>query len=450
MSRADVPRAPDDPSAGPRNAPSPTGTVYTARSRQRTTRLFVVAMVIDAVGSGVFLPFTVYYFVSAHDISIGLVGTTIAVANGVLIPFSGRVGAFTDRFGPRNVLIAGNVLRGAVFALYVVADRPLLAMVLLALSTIIDKSCWVSQAALISRLSAGRQARTMFSTVGWARNVGIGVGSAAGGLVASAWSVAGLNALVLINAASYLVAAYILVRYVVTGRRTPAAPGRTARGGLRAMIGDRPFRTLVGVKLCFVVCATAVANFLPYYLITAAHLPPWISGLVLTLNCGLIIVGQQHLTKFSAGVARNVLLLLGGVAYAAGGALFLVTAHAGFAVAIACAVGGMVIYTVGEMVIAPSSDSLAADLAPAGAAGRYMAVYQVGWSVAAVVVPAAGALLLGSLSSWYWAAFLATAAAGALASLRLPEPDVSAPEPVAVAMVIRHRHRIGQRTRSRA
>ena len=74
---------------------------------------------------------------------------------------------------------------------------------------------------LIAGMSAGQQSRTMFSRMSWACNVGIGLGSAAGGLVASVWSTAGLYALVLVYAASYLVAAYILARHVVVPPHTP-------------------------------------------------------------------------------------------------------------------------------------------------------------------------------------------------------------------------------------
>ena len=127
------------------------------------------------------------------------------------------------------------------------------------------------------------------------------------------------------------------------------------------------------------------------------------------------------MTRVTGGVPRGVLLLSGAIAYLAGGALFMVTAHLGTAAAVGCAAVGMVVYTLGEMVIAPSSDSLAADLAPPGARGRYLSVYQVGWSVGAVVVPLGGAFLLGARSGWFWAAFLFAATAGALLSRRLPE-----------------------------
>jgi MFS family permease len=383
-------------------------------------RPFLTAMLIDAVGSGVYLPFTVYYFTSAHAIPLGLVGAAIALANAAMIPFSAGLGAVVDRLGPRDALIAGNLLRAAVLALYPLGHRPAVAMALLAASAVLDKCCWVSQAALIGGMAPAGESRTLFSTVGWARNLGLGAGSAAGGLAASAWGTVGLNGLVLANAASCAVAAAILLRCVVAGTGRPR-PG-AGRGALAGLGRDRGFLALVAAKFCFVVCAIAVANFLPYYLITSAGLPPWTAGLALTVNSGLIIAGQRQLTRRLSTVARTRLLAAGGGAYAAGGLLFGLAGQAPMLAAIACAGAGMVIYTLGEIVIAPSSDSLAADLAPPAAMGRYMSVYQVGWSIGAVVVPGGGAVLLGSFAGWFWAVFGVTAVAGAAISLRVGEP----------------------------
>jgi hypothetical protein len=89
------------------------------------------------------------------------------------------------------------------------------------------------------------------------------------------------------------------------------------------------------------------------------------------------------------------------------------------AVATAAALAGMTVYTLGEIIIAPSSDSLAVDLAPPTALGRYQSTYQLTWSAASVAVPAAGALLLAAAATYFWLAFAVAAACGTLLSLTL-------------------------------
>jgi MFS family permease len=395
----------------------------------RPLRPFMAAMVIDALGSGFYLPFSVLFFVAAQGVPVGVVGGSLAVASALMIPLSAAVGPAVDRWGPRPVLVAGNALRSVAFVLYVFADNPARAALVIGVSVVLDKFCWVAQAALIGNLAAGSESRRLFGIVSWSRNLGIGVGSAVGGIGASLWGNAGLYAVVLANAASYAAAAVLLSRFAVPPPAgPPAAPPdvvtgtATPGGGYRQVLRDRSFLLLVGAKFCFVACAIAVATFLPYYLVAQGGLPTWVAGLVLTANCALVVLLQLGVTRRLAPVPGRLLLAAGGLAYAAGGLLFLAAGRLPVALAAAGALAGMVAYTLGEIVIAPSSDSLAVELAPAAKLGRYQSVYQLSWSLGSIVVPAAGALLLDAAPGWFWLAFVALAACGAALSLAVPSP----------------------------
>jgi predicted MFS family arabinose efflux permease len=396
--------------------------------RPAALRPFVAAMVIDALGSGFYLPFAVLYFVVGRSLPIGVVASSFALANALVIPLSMVAGVLVDRWRPLRVLAWGNALRCAVFVGYLFADDAVRAALVIGAAAVLDKFCWVAQASLIGALASGAQSRGLFGTIGWARNLGIGVGSAAGGVGASLWGTAGMEALVLANAASYAAVAVILLRRVTP----PVAPARGAddpTGRYRDVLRDGPFLVLVVAKFCFVLCAIAVADFLPYYLRAGVGLPTWMSGLVLTVNCGLIVLAQLAVTRRLSAVRPTLLLAAGGATYVAGGLLFLLAGRLTVAGAVGCVLVGIVVYTVGEIVIAPSSDSLATDLAPAAGMGRYQSVYQLGWSVGSVVVPAAGAVLLGSAPGWFWGAFAVVAAAGAalclLAVDRVTPPALS-------------------------
>jgi MFS family permease len=385
---------------------------------RRALRPFVAAMVVDALGSGIYLPFSILYFVTVHSVAVTLVGTTVAVANAVMIPLSGVTGNLVDRFRPRRVLVVANLLRAVAFGLFPFATGPSAVVAVIGLTAMLDKVGWVAQSALIGTLARKGTSRSLFSTVGWVRNIGIGIGSAAGGVAGSFAGSGGLTSIVLLNAVSYAVAAVLLARFVQDAGSAPHKhPGEAAQQV--AWRRDPHFLLLVGAKFCFTACAIAVANFLPFYLVSTAELPAWLSAFVLTANCVLVIVAQQHLTRRTKAVPRRLLLLGGGGVYATAGVLFLVTTNVALAVAVACTVTGIVVYTVGEIVIAPASDSLAADLAPPESVGRYMAIYQASWSAASVVVPAAGAALLDSAPGWFWTTFVALAVIGAAAGVRV-------------------------------
>ncbi|GAA1369827.1 hypothetical protein GCM10009612_58600 [Streptomyces beijiangensis] len=147
-------------------------------------------------------------------------------------------------------------------------------------------------------------------------------------------------------------------------------------------------------KACFATCATAVSTFLAYYLVAVAHAPAWGVGLPLTLNCALVVAAQRPTTRRMLAVPRHRQLFGGGLAY--------LVAGAGFALA----------------ALGPPRAVVLVTCIPPARLGQWLAVYQSGWSIAAVLVPGAGALLLRSAHGWFWPAFALIAALGAVSGLR--------------------------------
>ena len=60
----------------------------------------------------------------------------------------------------------------------------------------------------------------------------------------------------------------------------------------------------------------------------------------------------------------------------------------------------MVVMTLGELALMPTSTSYAANLAPPDRRGRYMSLYNLTWSVAMGIGPVFGGLLNDRLGPW--------------------------------------------------
>lgn len=70
---------------------------------------------------------------------------------------------------------------------------------------------------------------------------------------------------------------------------------------------------------------------------------------------------------------------------------------------------GMVIMTVGELVVVPRSSAYAANLAPVDKRGRYMSLYGLTWNVAAGISPVLGGLVsdqIGPRAPWTFSAVI--------------------------------------------
>jgi MFS family permease len=64
----------------------------------------------------------------------------------------------------------------------------------------------------------------------------------------------------------------------------------------------------------------------------------------------------------------------------------------------------LIVATIGEMILFPTNKALAANFAPQDMRGRYMAVYDLGWTIPATIGPAAAGLILDNYNPnllWY-------------------------------------------------
>src|SRR5215469_10781387 len=89
-----------------------------ARRRIQGRRPLLAAMMVDSVGTGMFLPFTVLYFVHTAGLTAPAVGVALTVAGLVDLPAPLAVAPGIDRLPARVVVAAGNLISCAAFAAY--------------------------------------------------------------------------------------------------------------------------------------------------------------------------------------------------------------------------------------------------------------------------------------------------------------------------------------------
>jgi MFS family permease len=138
-------------------------------------------------------------------------------------------------------------------------------------------------------------------------------------------------------------------------------------------------------------------------------------GYILSLNAAMVVLFQFSITRWTAKYRPLVMMAVGTLLYAVGFGMYgLVSAYSYFLVA-------MVIITIGEMMVSPTSQALVARFAPEDMRGRYMAVFGFTW----VIPMAVGPLLAGLIMDhgdprwvWYAAGLVGLVAAGAFALLQ--------------------------------
>ncbi|MGH3490353.1 MAG: hypothetical protein ACRDP8_20895 [Actinopolymorphaceae bacterium] len=81
------------------------------------------ALGIDALGSGLFLPFSVLFFTMTTSLGLQQVGLALSIAAVARLPATGGAGMLTDRIGPKNALIISNLAQATGFAGYCSSTR---------------------------------------------------------------------------------------------------------------------------------------------------------------------------------------------------------------------------------------------------------------------------------------------------------------------------------------
>jgi MFS family permease len=127
-------------------------------------------------------------------------------------------------------------------------------------------------------------------------------------------------------------------------------------------------------------------------------LPPSTFGTVIALNGVLIVSGQLFVSRLLKRMARSTALAIAALILGIG---FGLTAFAHTAWLYAVTV---LVWTVGEMLNAPSNSTTNAELSPAHMRGRYQGVFSLSWSAASFVAPILGAAVLqylGNAALWF-------------------------------------------------
>ncbi|BAJ29263.1 MULTISPECIES: MFS transporter [Kitasatospora] len=336
-------------------------------------------------------------------------------------------GVLTDRLGRRPTLLAAQLSTALFTALLGFADGPAAIAAVAFLVGLASNASRPAVSAMIADLVPAADRVRAYALNYWAINIGFGASAAVAGLIA----VHGYLTLFLLDAATTLLCA-VVVFVKVPETRPDAAPdaapaaaaGREPRVGLGTVFRDGPFMAVVAVNLLLALVVQQGSTTLPVDM--GAHgLSTTEFGLVISLNGALIVLLQLPLTRLMENRDRTALLVAGALLTGWG---FGLTALAGSSAALyALAVA---VWTVGEIVTAPTMMALVAEHSPARARGRYQGVYSLSWSLASFAGPLGGGLLLQYAGSWaLWGGCAAAGTLAAAAFVRIGRRPAR-PEPV--------------------
>ncbi|MGW1786382.1 MFS transporter [Streptomyces sp. NPDC002143] len=400
-------------------------------------RALITGIAIDATGSGLYVPFSLVFFHHITGLSLPVIGLVLTITGLIAIGAVPVAGVAVDRFGARRVQLFLYVLRGASFACFPLAAHLPTFAVLALLTAIGTRAFPAVLQARIAELVEGTDRDRMQALQRSLGNAGLGAGTLIASILIAVGGDTGYVIAAFVNAGSFFLAALLALR-------TPPSPVVSAKaraenpGSYRLVGRDRPFLTLVFANFLVALGYTSLTVLLPIYSTDWLHMPEGLTGtafLVNTVICATlgVPVGALVRTRFSTRSRA-----------AAGGAAMFVVAFLGQAalgtfrpehvsLALAGVIACVLVMTAGELVHSPASGALSQAAAPPEMRGRYMAAFQLSWTLAYALTPSLLTSLLTVDGRLPWLLLAAAALLGGVLMMRversLPDDVVRYPRP---------------------
>lgn len=383
----------------------------------------MAGMVVDATGSGMYLPLSLLFFHHVTGLPIERVGVIMTAAALFSLVGNPVAGVLVDRFGARAVVVGGYLVRAAGFAAYPLVDSPLTMFLAVALVALGDGSYPPSIQSFVAAIARGADRDRLLAAQRSLRNAGLGAGGLIAGAALGLGSDAAYRVIVLVSAAAFAGAALILRTIPVPGGRARtegrAAPPRRG-GGYRLVLRDRTFLalTLQNVPTAFGYMVLSVA--LPVYVTRELGVPASLVGVLYAVNTVGIALLQIPVTRRLIRYRRTRTVAAGAATFGVSFAVFALLAGVpARPVALAGVFAATALFTLGEMLHGAPLSALVSSAAPEETHGRYMAVYQFSWAIPITLAPAVLTALLGVSPASMWLLLAGGVACSALTVLRL-------------------------------
>ena len=351
----------------------------------------------------------------------GLGGVVSSIGSGVM----------TDRLGRRPTLLIAQSSTAAAVALLGFMHGPLAIAGVAFLVGMASNASRPAVQAMMADIVRPEDRVRAFSLNYWAINLGFAISSMAAGFIAEVSYRAGF----LLEAGMTAACAVVVFLKLPESRPTVAVDDDGKKSvdsvGLGTVLRDGRFMSVVGLSFLVALVFQQGSVGLPVAMGEAGFTPADY-GTAIAVNGFLIVALQIPVTRLIEHRDAKRLLVVSSILAGYG---FGLTAFAGSVGVFALTV---CVWTLGEMINAPTQTGLVVRLSPVQGRGRYQGMYTLSWAVAALVAPLMSGFVIDRFGAeWLWGlcAVVGTVAAVGYGALmrRLPMSGAAAVEPSAAA-----------------
>ena len=370
-----------------------------AKEFPRKFWLVVGVSFIDHVGGTMLWPFFSLYITQKFEVGMTEAGIVLGLFSiaGLIGQMIG--GALTDKFGRRKLIIFGLVF-SALSTLTLGFINTFSALIPLAVVIgLLSDVAGPAHNAMIGDILPEHQRQEGFGVMRVVGNLAWIIGPSLGGFIAGR----SYLALFIIDAIISCIVAFLF--YLLISETKPEAlPDAKPESifetfkGYGSVLKDYAFMAFLVASILMGLVYQQMYNSLSVYLRDNHGIDPGGYGFLLTTSAIVVILFQFSMTRLIKNKPPFRMMAFGTLFYMLGFTMF------GFVNFFWLFVLAIVIITIGEMIVVPTSQTLAMGFAPVEMRGRYMGVFGVSWSIPATIGPGAAGVILDNLNPnllWY-------------------------------------------------
>ncbi len=353
--------------------------------------LLFFGMLFSTIGTSMIWPFLMIYLTETLEVKLTTATSLMSLNAAMGLISSFVAGAITDKFGRKWVMVVSLAMVGVVNIFMSQANSLVAFAILMSIQGTFNPLYRVAADAMVSDLIPPEKRIDAYSMLRMANNTGISLGPSIGGFVAaSSYTTAFFSAssgLLL-----YSLAVLFFGRETLPARIVGGDVVRERFAGYDKVLGHGKYMRFIAAVTMTSISASTMWVLLSAYAKQNYGVVESQYGIIPTTNALMVVFFQIAMTAYTKRFNPLMVMAGGAFLYAVGtGSVALGSGFWWFWMS-------MVIMTIGELALAPTSSTYVANIAPPTMRGRYMSIYSLTWGVATGIGPLLGGFL-GDLMS---------------------------------------------------
>jgi MFS family permease len=346
--------------------------------------------ITTAIGFSVSMPYLNLYLHNELGISMTISGAILAstsIVGAVLAVYGGEL---SDRMGRKWVMVRALFWRFLIFILmaYVISKKADVYIItgLLILNSAFGSFFMPVSMSYIADLTTEDKRTSAYGLLRIGGNLGWALGPAIGGLLATI----GYSYLFYFTGGCMLIATIILSKFSKESL-TDSVLVRNKKSNLKEILSVfKDSRFLLFIIICLVIFIAWGQLIFPFSVFTVNRvgITKTQLGILFSINGFMVVLFQYFITSLIPVRKQLIALVIGSLIYACG--YFTV----GLANSFIFLIGSVIIITIAEMIVSPTTMSYASLIADPRHKGRYLGLFNLSHSLGWSLAPLIGGILL--------------------------------------------------------